>query len=217
MSTSFETIRKCHKCQNNMQIKITKNDKQKNPLDDKITTFICEGCQHEVNILTKSSLLTNILSALFVGGFTLYFLFTGLADFILYSLASGTVEAIMGIALSAFALLFVIGPALMLINAYLNIKKRSNYTLARSQTNIFKQNEIYYNLFLGALPIVFVLLLGMIDFYWYEINEILVMFLLPIVFSPIIFANKLKSSIVNVFYGTLFWFALGIVGFYLFK
>ena len=122
-----------------------------------------------------------------------------------------------GLVLVVLVILFFLGSLSNIINGFQQIQTNSIYPIINNEmNNIQTNNQIKWSLFLGVLPIVFALLLGMIDYYWYEIDESLMMFLLPLVFSPIIFANKLKSSIINVFYGTLFWFVLGLVGFYLF-
>jgi len=211
-------IRQCKECLENMYLQSDKKDSNsKIPWSDKQSLFICKTCNHKAIITRKSSILNNIVSGIFILILVCYFLFTGLFEFILYSFTQSLFSILGGIVLMIFSILFFVGSIINIINGFQQMQTNNTYPIVNNEMNNTKTNkQMKLSLFLGILPIIFSLLLGMIDFYWYEINDVVVMFLLPIVFSPIIFANKLKSSIINVFYGTLFWFVLGLAGFYFF-
>jgi len=211
-------IRQCQKCDKNMYLQSDiKDSNSKIPWSDKQSLFKCKTCNHEVIITNKSSILSNIVSGISILIGLCYLLFTGLFEFILYSFTQSLFSILGGVVLIVLVVLFLLGSLSNIINGFQQIQTNSIYPIVNNEMNNTKTNkQMKLSLFLGILPIIFSLLLGMIDFYWYEINDVAMMFLLPIIFSPIIFANKLKSSIINVFYGTLFWFVLGLAGFYFF-
>lgn len=217
-STNF-LARQCKECQNKMYFKSMKTQSNtKTPWNDKEFLYLCDTCNYEAVITHSTSILNNIVSGFFILIALCYFLLTGLFEFILYSFTQSFFSIIAGIILTLLVILFFIGSLLNIKSGFQQIQTNMNYPLIKNKSdNIQNSNQIRTALFLGALPIVFALLFGMIDFYWYEINETWVMLLLPIIFSPIIFAHKLKSSVIEVFYGTLFWFILGLSTFYLFK
>lgn len=215
-NTTFLT-RQCNKCQNKMHFNSHVKDSYKFiPWSDKQALFKCESCHHQAAITYNSSVLNNIISGFFILIALCYFLLTGLFEFILYSFTQSFFSILMGVGLTILVILFFVGSLLNIKNGFQQIQTNITYPMFH-QTKNSQSNVVYLSLFLGALPIVFSVLLGMIDFYFYPFNEIWVIFLLPIIFSPIIFAYKLKSSVINVFYGTLFWIVLSIVFFYFFK
>ena len=210
-------IRKCKQCNSNMYVKVQNQEKELHPLDDKENIFVCESCGHEVNIATNSSTLRNFITGIFTFGFLIYFLITGLFDFILYSFTQSFFSTLLGIGLILVVLFFAAGCYIVLKNGIIQIKMKKSYHLVDSEEYLKQNNkQIYLALFLGALPLLFAIGIGYIDFYLYEINETMAFIFIPIVFSPIIFAKKLNSSIIGVFYGTIFWAILGGGGFYLF-
>lgn len=219
MDSSNLNSRICSKCNNTMiPSSSIKNDKSAIPWDKKQTLYKCESCNTEAIITNSVSIFTNIITGFFTLTLLSYFLFTGLFEFVIYLFSQSFFPILGGVVLTILIIVFLLGSLANIINGFEQIKINSNFPLLDKKLN-YSQNskQIKLALFLGIIPIIFSLLFGMVDYYFYDLNEMLVMFLLPIVFSPIIFAKRLKSSIVNVFYGTLFWFVLGILALIIFN
>ena len=160
-----------------------------------------------------TSILTNFLSAMFILSGIFYFLFTGLFDFIIYSFGQDIGSFLIGLGLIVLILLFIAG-------SFINIKegfKKINLRINSKETQETNIKPFYKSLLLGGVPLILSIIFGMIDFYIYEINEIMLLPILTVVFSPFIFAKRLNTSILNIFYGSLFWFIFLLVGFYIFK
>lgn len=160
---------------------------------------------------TVPSILTNLFSGTFILFGTFYVLFTGLFDFIFYSFQESILAFFMGLGLTLLTILFIGGSLINIKEGLNKIQRRQN---SKEPTNI---KPFYWALFLGLLPIVFSLCFGMIDFYIVPINELMLLPMLIVVFSPFIFAKRFKLSILEVFYGILFWGILVVVGIYFFK
>ncbi|MBL4729795.1 MAG: hypothetical protein JKY28_00085 [Sulfurimonas sp.] len=217
------SMRQCKKCHGNMYEVIQKTDEENyNHVDDKYTYYVCESCKHKVQIIKNSLKISNIISALFVGGFAFYFLFTGLFDFILYSFTLDFLQALVGIFLILVSLFFTLGPIWMLYNAYFQTTQEQEYKditreEIKNKQTIQVKKDIYLALFLGLLPILFALGIGQIDYYIVALEKWTVYLLIPFVLSPLHFAKKLGSSWIHVFYGLLFWAILGLGIFFIFR
>jgi len=160
-----------------------------------------------------SSILTSFLPAIFILSAICYFLFMGLFEFIIHSFAQSIGSFFISLGLIILLLFFIAGSIMNIKDGIKNIKLRSNSNEVE-KTDI---SILYKSLLLGLVPFIFAVSFGMIDFYLFKIDEIMLLPMLAIIFSPFIFSKRLNVSILEIFYGILFWGILVVVGIYFFK
>ncbi|MCJ8322658.1 MAG: hypothetical protein HRU29_01125 [Rhizobiales bacterium] len=200
--------RRCHKCDGQMDALRRSAETVSVPWKDKGIDFKCTNCDEVVYIANSDSVITSFVAAIVVVGGIFYLLATGLLDFILYSFNEFSVWILFGIFLIAVILAFLYGVWVNLKSTLeLVVQKRQN-----PQINIKPLSKRQgHSLALGLAPWLLAVGFGYLNDRLQILDKNTVFLVLPIIFSPLLLAPKLNTTIFRAFLGCIFWLILGFL------
>jgi len=167
--------------------------------------FLCQSCGHETNILLTSSILYNIFTSLFGLGLLVYSVLN-FDEFLSWFSLGITGWAIAAIIALIFSIL-ILGGFFTTRTSIKAIKHNIKYPKINQASAMV---SFFLTMVISALPVVLSIGFGMYDFYVKDINEGAMIFLLPIIFSPLFLGTKLGLSFAGLFMGCCFWMGVMI-------
>lgn len=204
----LNSSRKCKRCKGKMQVKSKEIDVDNSdlPEDDQATCFICDNCNHEVLITDSATIITAIVSALFIIFIEAYALINGFVDFLVHSFSASIGFSLLAVFLSLLFILFAIGAWVNLTSGVFDLFQRYSYPKLEDKYNY---RPLIMTLSLGIFPWLLAAGLGYINYQFFDDNEAFATLMLVVVAVPIFLAPKFNVTFLAAFLACALWGVLG--------
>lgn len=200
--------RRCYKCKTIMEPLRRNHENIAVPWKEKGIDFQCTSCDEVVFIIDRNSVITSIVAAVVIGFVVVYFLVSGLLDFIISSFQDSFGGVLLAIGICVIIAVFIYGIWLNLKSISQLIEQKNRYPQIDLKPAARKQGHA---LALGILPWMAVIGFGYLNNQFSIVSGSALYLGIPLVLSPLLLASRFNTTPFKGFLGSLFWFVLAFV------
>lgn len=163
----------------------------------------CTVCGHRARIILAGSILFNLFTCLFGLGILAW----GLANLqsLKYMLASGPMGIALGSASGLLVLVMAAGGMVAGISGLRAFQQNRRSPLVSPAKGA---GRLFLTLLVSALPVALAVAVGVFDHYVHDLDQDLAIFILPVIFSPLLLGARFGLNFLGLFLGCGMWMGL---------